>query len=237
MVAIFITFLEFTKRTNRLLGRVVIVLMLTGCSLPDRVAVLSTQGDYSPFQRVAVLTFQHVPADAVSAKAPKIANARADALPDRTDPEVARIIQEIFHLKVQGRPGYYFVDEVELGRIYKKIAPEGFPEEDRASFFRSLAKELNVDGLITGNVYRYRDRLGRSYSAQYPASVAFEIGLVSAGDGTLVWRGIFDKTQKSLLENLLDISSFYRQRGRWVTARELAEEGMEDIIQRIPVFR
>ncbi|MDI6725732.1 MAG: hypothetical protein QMD32_02120 [Smithellaceae bacterium] len=138
---------------------------------------------------------------------------------------------------VQGRPGYYLVDEADLDKIYKKIAPDGLSEEDRASFFRSLGKEMGVDGLITGNVYRFRDRRGRSYSAQYPASVAFEIGLVRTSDGAVVWRGIFDKTQKSLLENLLDISSFYRQRGRWVTARELAEEGMEDIMQRIPVFR
>ncbi|MDZ4165950.1 MAG: hypothetical protein U1C55_12565 [Smithellaceae bacterium] len=236
-MAIFNTFLEFIKRINRLLGPVVIALLLMGCSLRDRITVVSMQDDYAPFHRVAVLTFQHVPADAVSSKGPKIANEKTDALPDRTDPDAARIIQEIFVLNVQGQPGYYLVDEAELGRIYRKIAPDGLSEEDRAGFFRTLGKEMGVDGLITGNVYRFRDRKGRSYSAQSPASVAFEIGLVRTSDGAVVWRGIFDKTQKSLLENLLDISSFYRQRGRWVTARELAEEGIEDIIQRIPVFR
>ncbi len=237
VATIFITFLAAIKKTGRLLGPLAVVLLLAACSLRDRVVVEAVQGDHVPFQRVAVLTFQHVPADAVAVKMPLHADTRTDQLLDKTDPAAAGIIQQMFHLRVQGQPGYYLVDEGALDSIYKRMAPGGVSEEGRASFLGSLGKEINVDGFITGHVYRYRDRKGRTYSAEYPASVAFEIRLVRASDGIVVWRGIFDKTQKSLLENLLDISSFYKQGGRWVTARELAEEGIEDIVRRIPAFK
>jgi hypothetical protein len=44
----------------------------------------------------------------------------------------------------------------------------------------------------------------------------------------------FDKTQISLSENLLDIQTFLKARGRWVTAGELAEMGLTELIESFP---
>jgi len=50
----------------------------------------------------------------------------------------------------------------------------------------------------------------------------------------IVWKGSYDRTQSTLMEDLLQIASFYREGGRWVTAEELTEEGVEEIIKSFP---
>jgi hypothetical protein len=83
-------------------------------------------------------------------------------------------------------------------------------------------------------VFRYQEREGTSYSVKKPASVAFEVHLIRGSDGVQVWRGTFDRTQRTLMENILQLSSFFRQKGRWATAKELAEEGMDEILKTFP---
>jgi hypothetical protein len=87
---------------------------------------------------------------------------------------------------------------------------------------------------VVGHLYRFRERIGESYSVEQPASVAFEVHLIRVEDGELVWRGAFDRTQGSLMENLLQISYFFREKGRWVTAEELAAEGVKEILKSFP---
>ena len=91
-----------------------------------------------------------------------------------------------------------------------------------------------ADGIVVGYVYRFRERKGYPYSVKRPASVAFEIHLVRVKDGAIVWRGNFDKTQTSLMENLLQMSWFFREGGQWVTAEELAREGVERLLDTYP---
>jgi hypothetical protein len=97
-----------------------------------------------------------------------------------------------------------------------------------------VGSELGAEGIVTGHVYRFRERKGEPYAAEQPASVAFEIHLLRVEDGVLVWRGSFDRTQSALMENLLQAPSFYREKGRWVTAEELAEEGLELMLKTFP---
>jgi len=53
-------------------------------------------------------------------------------------------------------------------------------------------------------------------------------------DGQLVWRGIFEETQQALSENILKIGAFIKRKARWITARELAAEGLENLISTFP---
>jgi len=85
-----------------------------------------------------------------------------------------------------------------------------------------------------GHLYRFRERRGEAFAVEQPASVALEIHLLRVEDGVLVWRGAFDRTQSSLMEDILQIASFYREKARWVTANELAEEGVEKILETFP---
>jgi len=61
----------------------------------------------------------------------------------------------------------------------------------------------------------------------------FDLHLVSSEDGAILWKDSFTKTQLSLSENVLDISTFIKSGSKWLTARELARIGMEDMIKEV----
>ena len=58
-----------------------------------------------------------------------------------------------------------------------------------------------------------------------------EFFLLKVGDGTLMNRSIFEEEQVSLTENLLTAGSFFKRKGAWVTAEELAVDGMRKAVK------
>jgi hypothetical protein len=117
--------------------------------------------------------------------------------------------------------------------VYKRIASESL-KEPLLNIFKKVGRELGADVLAVGYVYRYTERVGYEYSSEHPASVSFEIHLIKTIDGSIIWRGFFDKTQKSLMEDVFQISSFVRGGGKWMTARQLTEQGMIKIFKTFP---
>jgi hypothetical protein len=90
-----------------------------------------------------------------------------------------------------------------------------------------LARLLSVDAVVYGTVQRYRERVGVDYAAQTPASVAFSLMVIDAASKQVIWNAHFDRTQKALTENVLNVVSFLQNRGRWVRAHDIALEGVE----------
>ena len=99
---------------------------------------------------------------------------------------------------------------------------------------KEVGSSLEGDAVVAGTIYRWRDRLGAEYGVERAASVAFSLYMVDSRDGTVLWRGQFDKTQKGLSENIFDLSLFYRSGARWLTADELAMIGLEQLIKKMP---
>ena len=91
-----------------------------------------------------------------------------------------------------------------------------------------------ADGVLVGFVYRYKERVGKGYGAESPASVAFDMHLIRVADGRMIWTAHFDETQQSLGDNLFQLGSFLSRGGRWVTAEELAKSGLEKILEKFP---
>jgi hypothetical protein len=120
--------------------------------------------------------------------------------------------------------------------VYRRIAA-GSLNKPLAEVLRETGRELEADGVLIGFLYRFRERRGVSYTVEQPASVAFEFHLLRVRDGVSVWRGVYDRTQSSLMEDLLQLPVFFRERGRWVTAEELAAEGVERILETFPGLR
>ena len=100
-----------------------------------------------------------------------------------------------------------------------------------------LGRELEVDAVLMGLVNYYQSRKGNDYSVSQPASVAFELHLTDGKRGTLLWSANFDKTQKSLSEDLSNFSSFLQGEWRWLTAEGLMELGVNQIIDKFPGIR
>ncbi len=97
-----------------------------------------------------------------------------------------------------------------------------------------MGRGLQADGVISGTIYRFRQRIGTSYSVDTPASVAFDIHFIRVADGRLLWVSHFDETQRSLSENLFKLKTFFRRGGSWLTAEQLATFGLHEIMATFP---
>ena len=60
--------------------------------------------------------------------------------------------------------------------------------------------------------------------------------LIRVADGRVLWSGQFNETQKSLSENFLSLGTFFKRKASWVTAREMAQAGLEDILKSFSGF-
>jgi len=113
------------------------------------------------------------------------------------------------------------------------------PSQDLRGADRSLliqmGKSLQADAVISGTIYRFRQRVGTSLSVTTPASVAFAMDLIRVSDGRTIWGRAFDETQRSLDENLLNLGSFLKGGGGWLTAEELAAAGFKEVMSSFPV--
>ncbi len=100
--------------------------------------------------------------------------------------------------------------------------------------FQELGKTFGADAVLTGYIYRWREREGTAYAVNRPASVAFDLNFVRPADGAILWRGRFDKTQRSLSENIFDLTTFLGGGGRWMTAEKLAVFGLKNLLMEMP---
>ena len=126
-----------------------------------------------------------------------------------------------------------WVSPREAASAFSSLASSNPTLTDREIYIR-IGKALSAEGVLGGHVYRWREREGADYAASRPASVAFDLYLMSVGDGAILWKARFDKTQVSLSENLLDIQTFLKAKGRWMTAGELANLGLTEIVETVP---
>ncbi len=95
---------------------------------------------------------------------------------------------------------------------------------------RSFGRELGVDAVLYGKLYRFEQRIGGPYAVKRPASVALSLHLIRVSDGKILWSFTFDETQKPLSEDLFK-AGFYRKAGmKWLSAEELASYGISKAI-------
>jgi hypothetical protein len=97
-----------------------------------------------------------------------------------------------------------------------------------------LGQKEAVDAVLLGFVYRFRERVGKGFSAVSPASVAFDLYLIRVRDGRTVWSANFDETQQSLDQNLFQLGTFLSRGGRWITAEDMATAGLKSILKKFP---
>jgi len=93
-----------------------------------------------------------------------------------------------------------------------------------------LGHDVSADGVVYGTVERYKERVGADYAAASPASVAFSLKFVDLKSKQVVWTAKFVKSQAALSQNLFDLANFVQRSGRWVSAHEIAQEGVKEAV-------
>ncbi len=146
-----------------------------------------------------------------------------------------KIVEGIFTDKLKDLKNTEIISAERAADAYKRISKESV-KQPVLQIVQKIGNELNADVLAVGYVYRYKERVGYDYSAEHPATVTFEIHLISVKDGSTLWRGVFDKTQKSLMEDVYQVFSFVKGGAKWLTARELAKLGVDEVFSTFPGF-
>ena len=57
---------------------------------------------------------------------------------------------------------------------------------------------------------------------------------IDVADGRMLWKAAFDKTQRSLSEDIRDARAFFQKGAKWLTANELARYGVNEIFKKFP---
>jgi hypothetical protein len=121
-----------------------------------------------------------------------------------------------------------------LGIISKLTHPSQTALSEK-NMFVETGRILGADIVATGHIYRFEERLGGKYSVTRPATVTFDLHIIQVNSGRILWSGKFDETQKSLDKNLLNLKRFVKRKGQWVTAGQMAETGLEELVGKVPL--
>jgi hypothetical protein len=95
-------------------------------------------------------------------------------------------------------------------------------------------RQLAVDAVVVGFVYRFTQRDGEVFGVEAPASAAFDVTMFRVSDGQIMWRNSFDHTQTALTDNLLEVGQFLEFGLRWLTVEEFAQYGMDELLRNFP---
>jgi hypothetical protein len=99
-----------------------------------------------------------------------------------------------------------------------------------------IGRAFSAKAVLAGYVYRWRERQGSALAVDSPASVAFDLCLIDSDTARLLWKGRFDKTQRSLSENIFEIRTFLEGRGKWMTAKDLAKIGLGQLLDKFEQY-
>ena len=198
-------------------------LSLAACATTVRSQSYPALAEHPSPRRIAVAPFE-IAGSLAEAETPASAESAAGFAAEL----VARQLAE--QLAADGREVVAPEDVAQLLRA------EAASPDDRtpARAARLVAERFGADAVLLGTLHRFRERRGGAAGSLAPASVGFEVTLVSAPDGKKLWRGLFDETQAGLSENVLNAVRYPGAGTRWLTAEELSRWGAEEVASALP---
>lgn len=150
--------------------------------------------------------------------------------------EAVAFMNENLFAKILALDGYELVSPRQAEGVYQKLIDSGsLTGKGRLDMLREIGLAFGADAVLAGYLYRWQNREGTDFAANRPASVAFSFNLISPSSGEQIWRSKFDKAQQSLTENIFDFKTFMKGKGRWMTAEQLADLGLEGLVSTMPL--
>lgn len=148
--------------------------------------------------------------------------------PDQVDkalpPDSSESVSAQLYAQATMVGGWQVVPEDDIGDAMQQLPPTTTANLDANAL--ALGKKVAADGVLYGTINKFRERVGFEYSAQTPAAVAFTLNFVDEHSGQIVWTAKYAREQKALSENIFDLPNFIANKGRWVRAHDIAQEGV-----------
>src|SRR5262245_34925791 len=199
----------------------VIVLLLSGCSFgPGNIQVRqSTDLEARRIRRIAVL-----PPETAGAAAPKVpfSSGPEQKASERDAPEH---LAHFVYSAMVALPNWQIVSESEVREVSETVGPGS-----DAARLKQVGEMVYADAVLISRLLRYRERVGDEWGAKSPAAVSFVLDLVDVRRGDVIWSSRFDETQKALSENIFAIGDISQRGIRWLSADQLAQDGVRKAI-------
>lgn len=139
----------------------------------------------------------------------------------------AETVTELFWGRLRDRKGLLVLPPGDAVRVSSADGePVNMGMEKAAA---AVAKRLKADAALIGLVSVYQERVGSRLGADPSATVGFEVKVVAA-DGQVLWVGDYYERQRPMTEDLMG----FLQRWAFVTAAELAEYGVDEVLKDFP---
>ncbi len=113
-----------------------------------------------------------------------------------------------------------------------ELVPHGTDPGSAFHYWVQVGRCVPADYILVPFLFDWKERKGGELGVEEPAKVTLELNLIDLKELRLN-RYLFDERQMSLSENLLDMGLFFRRGAKWVSARELAREGLEQGVREL----
>jgi len=218
-------------RSNKIII-VALLLLLSACKA--NVMVSQAPDVASGMEKLLIVPFQNMAAvygENVNVRCPICGNV---FMTDKIAEGAGQFLTDSLFIILEKESKFKLISPEQGQAVLSKLLAGSLKNFSDHELLIQTAHALNADVVLAGFVYRFKERVGTRYSADSPASVAFDIHLIRVADGRKLWSGQFNETQQSLSENLFNLGMFIRRNARWITAREMATSGLEDMLQSLP---
>ncbi len=212
-----------TKRTIFQSGAMLCTMtLLFGCAAQDGQDSTSVQQEKTklPMSAFGVLPVQvSLPDDVILTEAAR-----------KTLDDGATVIDGLLHSSFEKNTKAHFLRADEIGNLQMTGAPI------RLEASQNVAEKSGSTALMETTVSRYELRDGGPYGVEQPAAVTLSYRLYDVKSGTVLCQGRFEERQQALMDNLFTFDKVGKRKMTWVTAEELAREGLQEQIAQCPYF-
>ncbi len=147
---------------------------------------------------------------------------------ERASAETMRELTESLKAGLREKGAKLVSDPEEISRCKEKVLERITPDKGKTlDYWSEVGLCAEADYLLVPQILSWRERVGTSWGVQKSAKVHMRMELIDAQNKELVGSFGFRKEQVSLTRDLLQIRTFIRLGGRWVTAQELTELGVD----------
>lgn len=149
--------------------------------------------------------------------------------------KIAQDLTDDFYKHLIQKKGRHVIPPDQARGVFSVIIARAPASTDK-QIMPQIGRAFSAKAVLAGYVYRWRERLGSGLAVKSPASVAFDLYLVDSDTTELLWKGRFDKTQRSLSENIFEFRIFLEGKGKWMTAKDLANIGLRQLLDKFEQY-
>lgn len=220
----------YGKSLFTILSRIAFCVLVIGACHAKKVPVADLENEVAKIEKIAVVGFHAAMVEGQKAEVVRDLSGSV-YIAEAASEEGAEIMTDILFDYLVEDQRYKLISPSDARNVFSRIVDsDEHMEKGRSEVLQEVGERFNSDAVLAGYIYRWRERKGTSIAVERAASVSLDLCLIRPGDGKVLWRGKFDKTQQSLTENLFDAGTFFHGKGQWMTVQELATLGLQKIL-------